>query len=721
MCVLTFDRPGSAANILDTRTLTDLGEELDFIAGSPQLKGVVLTSAKTSVFVAGADLHELSEGVPPEDVRRLIELGQTVMNRLAALRIPTVAAIHGAALGGGCEICLACDSRIASADRVTKIGLPETQLGLLPAWGGASRLPRLIGLVPALDLILRGTALTADQARECGLLDELVPADDLIEAAVRMVKRGKTKSRTLKGRLPDNRLSAAVIAARLRPRWLKKTRGNLPAVLKALQVVTRGISKPLAESLALERDAILELVQTEASHNLIRLFFLQDRARKQTVPGLNATPSPAPVKRAAVIGAGVMGAGIAQWLSARRLPVILSDIGADQVARGVAAITKVYEDGVRRHLFTPEEARDGLGRVRAASDDASLREADLLIEAAVENLAVKKDIFRRRDGLAGENALLATNTSALPVSELAAVTRRPDRVLGLHFFNPVHRMQLVEVVVARQTSPAALQRALRFVQQIGKLPVVVKDSPGFISNRLLMPYLIESVRLFETGADVTDLDEAMLEFGMPMGPMRLLDEIGIDVAHDIAQTLAASFPDRLAVPAAYAAMIRAGLLGRKTGRGFYLHNQGKAPRPNPEVTRIRTSLPTKTISPAASPGGTETGGHSAAVFSRQDLQERMIFLMINEAARCLEEQIVADAADIDLAMVLGIGFAPFRGGPLRYADAVGAATLKGAMECLVDRGATRFAPCALLRRLAATGKKFYSSPGSGAQPLPVAA
>ena len=688
ICVLTFDRPGSSANIFDLRTLKETAEELDFVAGAAELKGLIIISAKRSIFIAGADLHMMSAAASPEEVRELIELGQKVMNRLASLRIPTAAAIHGAAVGGGYELCLACDYRVASSDRATKIGLPEIQLGLLPAWGGSTRLPRLVGLPKALDVILAGKTLAAKPALKRGMIDEVVAPEHLMTMAIRLISRGKPR-RPSHWHL-NNSLVASIIRARLLPQLLKKTRGHYPAVLKAMEVITRGISKSIPESLRFECDGILDLVRTDVCRNLIRVFFLQERAKKQSLEG--ASP-PKPITRTAVIGAGVMGAGIAQWLSARRLPVILCDINTEQVARGMSSIGKLYRDGLKRHVFTQLEVREGLDRVYPAPTEVPLGQVDLVIEAAVENLDLKKKIFQRLDELSGKDTILATNTSALPVSELAAGTRRPERVLGLHFFNPVHRMQLVEIIVARQTSPEVLQRALRFVQQIGKLPVIVKDSPGFLVNRILMPYLVEAGNLFELGASVTDLDEAMLDFGMPMGPMRLLDEVGIDVALHVAKTLAAHYQDRMAIPQTLNKMVQVGLLGRKSGRGFYTHTKGKEPKANAEVSAERRS----------------DINHPVPV--RTDLQQRMVLLMINEAARCLEEQVVTDAADVDFAMIMGTGFAPFRGGPLRYADTLGAEKLVSQMDTLVASGNRHFAPCALLRSMAGNEQKFYADKG----------
>jgi 3-hydroxyacyl-CoA dehydrogenase/enoyl-CoA hydratase/3-hydroxybutyryl-CoA epimerase len=699
VCVLTFDRPGSAANIFDRRTLLELEEELEFIAGCKDLKGLVLTSAKPAIFIAGADLRAMSEA-SSEEIRELIELGQRVMNRLAMLPIPTVAAIHGAAVGGGYELCLACDYRVASTDRATKIGLPEIQLGLLPAWGGSTRLPRLVGLVKALDVILAGKTLAAKQARKCGMIDDLAPAEYLVDVAIQKLARGKRRLGSHWHM--NNPVVGAVLERKLRSQLLNKTRGHYPAVLKALEVVTRGISKSIPQSLALERDGILELVQTETCRNLVRIFFLQEKAKKLALPVGQRNMEPPdvgcdaarPITLTSVIGAGVMGAGIAQCLSARRLRVILCDINTEQVAKGMASIAKLYQEGARRHVFTRLEARDGMDRIHPAPGEVSLRSVDLVIEAAVENLELKKKIFRDLDRVVGEDTILATNTSALPVSEIAAGTRRPDRVLGLHFFNPVHRMQLVEIVAAPQTSPEALQRALRFVQQIGKLPVIVKDSPGFLVNRILMPYLLGACKLFDAGASITDIDEAMLDFGMPMGPLRLLDEVGLDVALKVANAMADACPDQ-AVPESLNRMVQSKLQGRKIGSGFYLYSKGKASCPNPAI--VGRGMP--------GPVRLERGqGQEEQAVS---LQSRMVLLMVNEAARCIEEQIVRDPADVDFAMIMGTGFAPFRGGPLRYADSLGAAKVVDKLERLVQQGHPEFEPCALLRSFAAGEQAFY--------------
>jgi 3-hydroxyacyl-CoA dehydrogenase / enoyl-CoA hydratase / 3-hydroxybutyryl-CoA epimerase len=686
ICLVMFDRPGSSANIFDLRTLDELAQELEFIERQTELKGIIFASAKRSIFIAGADLNAMLKVASNDDARVVIERGQAVMNRIAALKIPTAAAVHGAAVGGGYELCLACDYRVASPDHATKIGLPETKIGLLPGWGGSTRLPRLIGLPKALDIILGGKTVAAKLALKLGMIDEIAPAECLVSAAMRKIKLGKPIRSS--HWLTNNPLVAAAIAPQVRKQLLQKTRGHYPAVLKALEVVTRGISRSVEASLALERDGIIELMQTDVCRNLIGVFFLQERARKKTLAVAGSFAGPKSVERTAVIGAGVMGAGIAQWISARKLPVILRDINVEQVAKGMASIAKLYRDGVKHHTFTEHEARAGMDRVYPAPAEVPLRHTDIVIEAAVENLELKKKIFQRLDELVSPETILATNTSALPISEMAASTRHPERVVGLHFFNPVHKMQLVEVIAARQTAPEVLQRALKFAQQIGKLPVVVKDSPGFLVNRILMPYLIEAGNLFEAGAKIEDLDDVMLNFGMPMGPLRLLDEVGLDVSLHVAETLAAHFGDRMKVPDCLRKMTSAGLLGRKNGNGFYLHEKLKEVKLNPQISAFVQSQNSRAI-------------------TREELQERMVFLMVNEAARCLEEQIVTDPADVDFAMIMGTGFAPFRGGPLRHTDTVGAARLVGAMNHLVASGTAHFEPCKLLAKMADKNEKFY--------------
>ena len=675
-CVLTFDRPDSPVNIFDVPTLKELDAQLGELGSA---RALILTSAKKSVFVAGADIHLFSQ-MSPGELAAFVELGQAVFNRLAALRIPTVAAIHGACVGGGYEVALACDWRVASPDAVTKIGLPETKLGILPAWGGSTRLPRLIGVPDALDVILGGKTVAASHALKLGMIDEIAPRDALIRAALVLAERGK-HPRSLTHSAPVNAAVSAVVAHKARTDVKRKTRGNYPAVDKALDVILHGSGAwDEATSLARERAAVAELVKLETTRNLIRVFFLQEHAKK------SAAPVGKRIERAAVIGAGVMGAGIAQWLATRGLRVVLRDVAPARVAAGMAGIAKLFADGVRAHALTEHEARTAMDRLTPAAAEVPLHGAEIVIEAAVEKMAVKKAIFQRLDELVREDAILATNTSALSITELAAATRHPERVVGIHFFNPVHKMQLVEVVAGDATAPEVSARAAQFVQRIGKLPVVVRDRPGFLVNRILLPYLVEAGDLFAAGADPVAIDDAMLDFGMPMGPLRLADEVGVDIAADVAATLAAAFPKRMHVPPILASMIAAGMLGTKSGAGFYRCAPGGEPVVNPAALALRSS--------GATPG---------------DVAARLALLMVNEAAACLGESVTASAGDIDLAMVMGTGWAPFLGGPLRYADSLGVQHVFETLSQLAETAGPHYAPCALVAELARTGGRFHEN------------
>jgi 3-hydroxyacyl-CoA dehydrogenase/enoyl-CoA hydratase/3-hydroxybutyryl-CoA epimerase len=662
-CLLTFDRPDSGANIFDVAALHDLSCHLDFIEKEKALKGVIVISAKKSIFIAGADLQTLLRQAQAGEMRAFIAEGQNIFNRLAALKVPTVAAIHGACAGGGYEITLACDHRVASDAPATRIGLPETTLGLVPAWGGATRLPRLIGPEKAAEVILNGKLYSAQEALKLGLVDEVVAQDRLLAAAREKLKRGKRQPASFAA--PSKTIEA-------RP-------SQNPAPGRAAEIINQSLTSSVDESLARELDAIVELGETESTRNLIRNFFLADRYRKGT--------SKTPVEKfthAAVIGAGVMGSGIAQWLSSRGISVILRDVSIEVLDRGLARIEKTYGEAVKRGLMSEEKAREGRSRIVASANPGPLRETQIVIEAALEKLEIKRAIFRDLDSKIDATDILATNTSALSIGTLAAETKHPGRVVGLHFFNPVSRMKLIEVVIGQDTSDETKERALAFARQIGKLPVVVRDSPGFLVNRVLFPYLLDAAELFEKGVvDAQAIDAALVEWGMPMGPLRLIDEVGVDITVDIAATLEKSLGARARPPAILKKMQEAKMLGRKTGRGFYEY-EGKQQSPNEAIEQWRDSS-------------------NPPQMSAEDLALRLVYLMVNEAARCLEEKVVASPEDADYGMILGAGFAPLRGGPLRFANHFGIAEMVRAGE----RHGGKFVPCDLLRQHAEKGTTFY--------------
>ncbi len=665
ICVLTFDRPESGANIFDAATMSELSEHVDVIERDESLRGLIITSAKKSIFIAGADLKTLLKQARTGELRDFIAEGQRVFNRIAALKIPSVAAIHGACAGGGYEITLACDWRVASDDPATRIGLPETTLGLIPAWGGSTRLPRLIGEENAAEVILKGKLYSAPEALKMGLVDEVAAREELLEAARRLIAKGKRPSAKISGSKGKTPVPSDPKSARAR----------------ALGVITTGGVNPIDESLKLELDAIVDLGKSESTQNLIRNFFLAEKYKKGTSKAQFEK-----VAHAAVIGSGVMGSGIAQWLSSRGVTVILRDVNRELLDRGLANIEKTYNDAVKRGLMTEEKAKQGRARIVASTAPMELRDVQFIIEAASEKIDIKKEIFRELSMQAGPKTVIATNTSALPVSELAKCTVSPDRVIGLHFFNPVSRMKLVEVVVAKETSDETTEHALAFVRQVGKLPVVVRDSPGFLVNRVLFPYLLDAAELFESGVELERIDEKLMKWGMPMGPLRLIDEIGIDVAVDIAATLEKAYGRRDRVPEILKSMRQSKLLGRKTGSGFCKY-EGKEQSPNESLGQWRRKDSPK---------------------DDVDLANRLMFLMVNEAARCIEEKVVESPEDADYGMILGTGFAPHRGGPLRFAEHFGLTKIVDEMARLA-KSDDKFEPCDILKKHARAGTKFYES------------
>jgi len=673
---IRFDRSGSSVNVLDTATLRQL-EVIVNDLDRRSLRGIIFVSSKPAVFIAGADLKELAA---TEDRAGLVELGQQIFTRIEALRCVTVAAIHGACAGGGLEISLACDYRVASDAHVTKIGLPEVKLGLIPAWGGSTRLPRLIGLPRALKVILGGDLMPSAKALKLGLVDAIAPPERLTLLAERFVDKGKPRRSFRYWRwIP----AWQTVAALTRKSVLPKTRGHYPAASSAIDVVSKSVVRSIPQSLAAEKKAILALAEGDVSRNLIRLFFLQDRAKHLPAP------KAASIEKTAVIGSGVMGAGIAQWFAARGKEVLLRDVGPEQLAQGLHRAEKLFSDAKRRGILSSCEARAGMDRIVPAEIAVQMNSIDLVVEAVSEDMQVKKTIFADLEERVRLDTILATNTSALSIAEISRGLRDPTRLLGLHFFNPVHRMKLVEIARGELTSDLAIDTAVAFVQRIGKFPVVVKDRPGFLVNRILLPYLLEAVRLLVAGAPIEAIDESMLDFGMPMGPLRLLDEIGLDVAGDVGETLCKAFPDRMHTPDVFAQLLADNAKGKKTGRGFYEYRSGRVVGVNRFAISRREA-------------------DDKASLTREQLQERMVFLMINEAARCLEEGIVDDPRDIDFAMVMGAGFAPFRGGPLRHADHIGITKVTENLERLARSRERQFAPSNLLIEMTRQEKKFYS-------------
>lgn len=631
---LVFDREGSSVNILDTATLKEFSKLLDELTAQPQVTGLLIRSAQPDIFIAGADLNELSSE-RGERLDGFIANGQALFNRIADLPYPTVAAIHGACIGGGFELALACDWRIASNSSHTKIGLPETQLGLLPAWGGTTRLPHLLGLPEALPIILSGKIYPAESAKRKGLVDAIVPLEHLESHALSLLKKGKRPH--THNPIIHNQAVATLTRVQAQKDLQKKTHGHYPAPEAALEVAVASIGRTRAQSQQAEREAIARLAPLPETAQLIRLFFLQKRARKHR----HTSAEPSEIHQVAVIGAGFMGTGIAYWLSTQRLIAVLQDISLEALAKGMNAVSSLYADAVKHDIFSKTEAARGIDRIQPAAGAVPLHRCDFIIEAAVEDLAIKKKIFADLASRCRPETILAANTSTFSIGEIASGITRPERLIGLHFFHPVPEMKLVEIVRTDLTSDTTLATAIAFVRRIGKLPVVVRDSPGFLVNRILMPYLVKAAAMFEEGCDPEEIDKVMLDFGMPVGPLRLLDELGLDVAMNTARTLATAFPERMSLPTVVGKLLEAGHTGRKDGSGFYVYDNA-SPAVNAEAVGFQI--------------GTEDTPENA--------QEILSGLMNSEAKLCLEEGIAETADDIDLAMILGAGYPPFRGGPL---------------------------------------------------------
>ena len=703
---LVMDDSSRKVNVIGEPAIADLERAVTVLESDTELRGVVLMSGKPGSFVAGADVNGIAAVTEREEVHALVRRVHAVFGRLAALHCPTVAAIDGICLGGGTELALACDSRIASEEEHTQIGLPETMLGIIPGFGGTTRLPRLVGLSTALDLILTGRSVDARKAERMGLIARAVPAAWLIEHAHRRLaelekrsakrRRDRYRARGFMAWFMD--VSAAgrgLVLSRARSMTLKRTAGHYPAPLAALDVIEKGAGRAVDQALVIEANAVSGLAVGPVCKNLVRIFLLSERAKKDP-PVAEPSPAPAPVRTLMIVGAGVMGGGVAALASRNNIDVRLRDLSPDSLTRALQTVRSLANERARKGKGGARALDAQMARILPGIELTGVRRADFALEAVVEKLDVKRRVFGELEVRLRPEAVLATNTSSLSVTELASGLARPERFCGFHFFNPVHRMPLVEVVRGRKTSDATIVTAVAFARRLGKTPVVVRDSPGFVVNRILMPYLREAMHLLEDGYPLLEIDAAMREFGMPMGPFEVLDEVGLDVAKNAAEVLTRAFPERMTLSPILGKMVAAGRLGKKSGLGFYRH-RGRERKEAPGLRRFLG------LRRARRPLG------------RENLAERMVLAIINEAARCLEEEIVSDAGMLDLAMVFGAGFPPFRGGPLRYADSIGAAKIEGRMSAMRAEGGERFKPTALIHTLSARGGSFGDGPAREVQ------
>ncbi len=692
---LVLDLPGEPVNKITRAVRHELDEALDRLVADKEIRAVVLISGKPDSFIAGADIDEFVALKSREEAYELVRSGQALVNRLERLGKPIVAAINGACLGGGLEAALACTYRIASDDPKTRIGLPEVQLGIIPAAGGCQRLPRLIGVRAALDVILAGKQLAARRAYRVGIVDELVPRAILEEVALKAAKRlagGWKPKRHRRGAadlaLDRNPLGRRVVYGTAKNQLLKKTRGHYPAPEAALSAVQHGMKHGIESGLDMEAAFFAELAVDDVSRRLVQIFFATAALKKD--PGVEGdAPDPVPISNLGIVGAGFMGAGIGGVAVAQAgVDVRFRDTDFDRVAKGLEGARKILKGRLERRRIDKYEYRR-LDRLLSGSTGyESFRRLGLVIEAVFEDLDVKHEVMRAIEENVRDDCIIASNTSTIPIARIAQVADRPERVLGMHFFSPVAKMPLLEVIVTDKTAPWVTVSAVAFGRKIGKTVIVVQDQPGFWVNRILGPYLNEASRLLQEGVTVEHIDKAMTKFGFPVGPVTLLDEVGLDVARKAAEVLHEAFGERMEPRGSILRMIEDGRLGRKSGSGFYRYEKGK----KLEVDETAYEI----IEAAAS-----------SKVPREDVAQRLVYAMLNEAARALDEGVVRSPRDGDVGAIFGIGFPPFLGGPLRHLDEIGAKGAVATLQRLAETYGDRFAPCPRLVRMAEAGERFY--------------
>lgn len=697
-----IDQPGKSVNLLSNTMLDEIERVVHEVESNAEIKALVFASRKQGNFIAGADLTSMTQGgFDFEAAAAYGDRGRAIFQRVSELNVTTIACINGTCLGGGTELTLACDYRVASNDSKTKIGLPEVQLGILPAWGGVSRLPRMINLTDALDMMLTGKNLKPKKAQKIGLLHLIPPPELLMKTTYQLAKDalagkvGYLKKTEPKSNLMDkalNNFSAGhkIVFQQARKTVMKQSKGFYPAPLKILETVQNSLHLPLTEAFKLEGEAFKHLLQRSETASLMNLFFInQELGRVPETEGIKGRK----VKQMGVLGAGYMGAGIAQVSNSRGIDIRLKDVTYPALLSGLKNINGAYKKLVKRRRLTAKAVQDNMRRITTTTDYSGFQHADLVIEAVVERMDVKKTVFNELESHINENTILASNTSALSINEMAAATQRPDRFVGLHFFGPVQKMPLVEVILGEKTSPETLTTALDYVRKIGKTPVVIrKDKPGFVVNRILALYGNEAGLLLEEGADITTVDRLMTDFGMPMGIFEVIDLAGVDVAHHTANSVVELFESREGFKRSQVVqhLYDDQRLGQKSGRGFYLY-AGKDPIPDHRYVENVVA---------------KIGGDRREI-SNEEIRDRLVLSILNESALCLQEGLVANAGEIDMSMIMGTGFPPFRGGPLRLIDQQGVQFIVNQLEYYAETRGARFAPCDLLKEMAANNQKFY--------------
>jgi 3-hydroxyacyl-CoA dehydrogenase/enoyl-CoA hydratase/3-hydroxybutyryl-CoA epimerase len=703
IALVELDLAGEKVNKLSTPVMLRMKEVINEL-GKSAYKAVIFISRKNKIFIAGADIEEIQRMKTREEYDAAVRSGQEIMNMIEDLPMITIAAINGACLGGGCEFALACDYRMATEDSSTKIGLPETQLGILPGFGGSIRLPKLIGLQASLDIILAGKAVNAKKAGKMGLVDRVVhPAilqDESLKWARELMQKAggkpskKFRPRGLMNVILESPLGRPLVFKKAREGVMKATHGQYPAPLKALEVVqkTYGWSNR-EEALAVERSGFYELAVTDISKNLIHVFYLTEMVKKSSgIVGREVKARD--VKRIGILGAGTMGGGIAYVAADKGIEVRMKDLNGEALGKGLKHARDLWAKLLKRRSIDKYQFRQKLDLVSASTDYSGFGTLDVVIEAIVEDMGIKQKVIAECATKMRPEAIIATNTSSLSVTEMAKGHPRPEFFAGMHFFNPVNKMPLVEVIRGEKSSDETIATIFELSKKMGKMPVVVKDGPGFLVNRLLLPYMAEAAFLLQEGMDIKKVDDAYVkEFGMPMGPFALMDEVGLDVCLKVLKIFKKAFGDRIEIAACMDGLEKSGRLGKKNGKGFYAYSEDGKRLEVDEA--IYSALGLK---PPTSP------------LTSKECIERGVFAMVNECSRALvEDKIVETPHEVDLAMIMGTGFPPFRGGLLKYADSVGLTYIETQLaEYAVQRNAARLRPANPLKDLAKANKKFYT-------------
>ena len=712
VATVLLDRHGEDFNSLGPELASDLFAAIEYIEGSDEIKAVVIGSAKKDNFLSGADIRWLRGLDDAETAREMLTDAQAGFGRIEKLAAehgkPVVAAIHGACLGGGTELALACSMRIASNDeKRTQLGQPEVKLGLIPAVGGTQRLPRLVGIAAALDLILTGRSVRPRRALRMGLIDESCPREVLFDIARKRAleaaqsspgqsdEGGKTIGRIRSFLAPshlqqlaleENPVGRRMLFSKAEEAMLKKTKGNYPAPPAALRAVRIGIDEGTDAGYAAEIDEFAELLVGPEARAQMSIFFATQDLKKDT--GVDSAATATPVDRTAVLGGGLMGGGIAAVNTTNAgVPTRIKEVNDAGVRRGLAYVAGVLDKQVKRRRLKPRAAAKMMHLVTGTTDWSGFADVDLVIEAVFEDLELKRDMVRQVEAATGADTIFASNTSSIPISLIAEGAARPENIIGMHYFSPVEKMPLLEIIVTDQTADWVTATAVAFGKRQGKTVIVVNDGTGFYTSRIIAPYMNEVGWLLEDGVPIEDIDSAMVDWGFPVGPVQLTDEVGIDVGAKVGKVMREAFGDRLATPTGFDKLVADDRKGRKNGRGFYLYEDGT--RKGVDETVYET-----------------LGVAPETVLARSDIQDRVGLHMVNEAARCLEEGILRSARDGDIGAIFGMGFPPFTGGPFSYVDRVGADVIVDRLAQLAETHGDRYRPAAILSEYAAEGRKF---------------